>query len=314
MSTVLNTLQSAFNAAKSLVLTKSGNPRVLVDPLSCIIKEALLIVKPHGTKISFVRNHLEIDDVVWNQGKIRGDKNASGKDISKLRQPTVKAITWYDIERQEIKYIFEMATKGLRKLYETYEKQEDKDSPIFEALSMQVMLLEETLHGVNVPDILLRSQFKRIPQTTTTATTTSNQLLSLGSCSASSNSSSEADVTVLPSSPPPPPQPLLSSSATSLPLPNFFKKNLSKTELDDIRHRGFDVLWSEDELHAVFLLLRQLNRVSETLDNNNTSLSVEEEGNMKQDKQSIIDSILGILSCKDRAMARTVNKLTSEYS
>lgn len=104
----------------------------IIDPLSIIIKLAIVSYKPVGTKISIGNNKLHIQNPSLFQGSLRtlyGDKKT---DISMLQIPVVYACvryltgitSFYNTDMCTFRWLFEKAIKGLTILKVTYEGNE----------------------------------------------------------------------------------------------------------------------------------------------------------------------------------------------
>lgn len=278
-----------------------SNQRTFVDPMSCKIVLAILSTKPLKTKVSFFGHRLTIDDVGLLQPSVRGwVKHASSEDMSQLRQFISTAIYWYDSQLPEINYIFSMASNGLQRLRETY-KQKQGESNAVEAISRQITMLEDVLKGRDVNEVLKRynsnptDRSPVTPQFTPSSSPTSPSPLSLGPTATASAS------------------PVLSAAAASSPvyspqampeLPHFFRREIDIAERGHIHHKGFDTLWTSEELQAIFLLLKRLSALHE-------AHTREASEALQEDQDSIVSAILAIVSCKDRALARTIRRLTS---
>lgn len=99
----------------------------ILDPLSVIIKLAILANKPIGTKINIKNNIIQFHDPGVLQFVLRYMNNFSKTDLHYLYNP-IKIACSYFLERKEhntnrasqIKKLFETAQTGLKKLIETY--------------------------------------------------------------------------------------------------------------------------------------------------------------------------------------------------
>lgn len=99
----------------------------ILDPLSVIIKLAILANKPIGTKIIIKNNIIQFQDPGVFQFISRYINNVSKTDLHFLYNP-IKIACSYFLEQKEtnlkraslIKKLFETAQKGLKNLIETY--------------------------------------------------------------------------------------------------------------------------------------------------------------------------------------------------
>jgi hypothetical protein len=97
------------------------NSNSIIDPLTCLIRLAILEFKPYNTKISVKNNKITYNDPHILQGPIRWTNGDNREDIHNIYNPIIKAIQWYDSENEDIKNIFKYAVKGLEKLKSSYD-------------------------------------------------------------------------------------------------------------------------------------------------------------------------------------------------
>jgi len=97
--------------------TKKENSRL--DPLTTLIKLAILPYKPEGTKLSIDNNYIYFSENTIFQFVIRKYFGDSYNDLRDLRRSLHKAVAWY-FDEPKMKYLFENAIIGLEKLKQTY--------------------------------------------------------------------------------------------------------------------------------------------------------------------------------------------------
>jgi hypothetical protein len=97
--------------------TKKENSRL--DPLTTLIKLAILPYKPEGTKLSIDNNYIYFSENTIFQFVIRKYFGDSYNDLRDLRRSLHKAVAWY-FDESKMKYLFENAIIGLEKLKQTY--------------------------------------------------------------------------------------------------------------------------------------------------------------------------------------------------
>jgi len=97
--------------------TKKENSRL--DPLTTLIKLAILPYKPTGTKLSISNNYIHFSENTILQFAIRTYLGDSYNDLRDLRKSLHKAFEWYHTELK-MKYLFKNAILGLTKLKQTY--------------------------------------------------------------------------------------------------------------------------------------------------------------------------------------------------
>ncbi len=115
------TLKTAINMS-SYVYTlfnseQKRNSRL--DPLTSVIKLALLTYKNKGTKLSFYNNYIYFSENTIYQFAVRKYFGDSYNDLRDLKKSLHKAVEWY-YDDPKLKYLFEDAIKGLEKLKDTY--------------------------------------------------------------------------------------------------------------------------------------------------------------------------------------------------
>ena len=93
----------------------------LLDPLTCIIRCAILSFKPFGTKISILNNRITYHEPNLLQGTIRWSQGDRREDLHNIYIPIVKSTQWYTKDNPDILNIFKLAKKGLERLKNSYE-------------------------------------------------------------------------------------------------------------------------------------------------------------------------------------------------
>jgi hypothetical protein len=94
---------------------------ILIDPMSCLIKLAVLSHLPDGTKMSIINNKILFIEPNILQGAIRFFQSDNREDLHNLFNPIQKGIKWYwNNEDEGIKYLFKLATNGLYVLKKSY--------------------------------------------------------------------------------------------------------------------------------------------------------------------------------------------------
>ena len=117
----LNTLTNTSYLIFSKFFT-TDEKNLILDPLTCIIRLAILFFKPNGTKISIYQNRISYHDPNIFQGTIRWGNGDNRNDLHNLHNPILKAVNWYDSNDEIIKKLFTYACKGLEKLKNSYNK------------------------------------------------------------------------------------------------------------------------------------------------------------------------------------------------
>ena len=111
---------SIFNFFNSIFYENNSNS--IIDPLTCLIRLAILEFKPINTKISIKNNRITYNDPNILQGTLRWTNGDKRSDIHNIYNPIIKAIQWYEPDNEDIKNIFKYSVKGLEKLKMSYEE------------------------------------------------------------------------------------------------------------------------------------------------------------------------------------------------
>ena len=133
----LSTAANAISTFSNMFLLKHEKNMVL-DPLTCIVRLAILSFKDEGTKISINNNKITFcDPSIW-QGTLRLAFGDNREDLHNLYNPIVKATRWYSCENPNIKNLFELSVKGIDVLRKTY----SKNSTIYHTLKLYIDIIK----------------------------------------------------------------------------------------------------------------------------------------------------------------------------
>ena len=78
--------------------------------------------KKNGTKIGIYSNRISVQEASFYQGVVRWTNGDERNDLHKLEIPIKKSLSWYIPKLDNnLKFIFELATKGMEKLQNSYE-------------------------------------------------------------------------------------------------------------------------------------------------------------------------------------------------
>lgn len=75
---------------------------IMIDPLICLCKLALLSFMVNGTKLRITNHHIDIEEEWSLQGIIRMMNGESRHDISHLNSPIMNCLKWYVIEKNDM--------------------------------------------------------------------------------------------------------------------------------------------------------------------------------------------------------------------
>lgn len=119
----MNKLETAiFNSAINYLGDYINNEKThVIEPVTCMIRLAMLSFKPNGTKIGIFDNSIYIQEPSVFQGPLRWLSGDNRNDIHFLLDPINKALERYNIQNNEsVKNIYTLAMKGLLKLKKSY--------------------------------------------------------------------------------------------------------------------------------------------------------------------------------------------------
>ena len=117
----------------------------VLDPLTCIIRCAILSFKPVGTKLSINNNRISFVDPNFLQGTIRWTYGDKREDLHNIYNPIVKSTQWYKVDNPHILNIFKLSKKGLEKLKQSYEE----NSIITHSLSLYINIMDMFISNNN---------------------------------------------------------------------------------------------------------------------------------------------------------------------
>jgi hypothetical protein len=144
MNSFINTLiNTNFNTYFTTYLNTKEHEEVL-DPFCCIIKLCLLSVKPFNTKISINNNSISYQEPSLIQSAIRWKNGDKREHIHNLYNPINKFLLWYDLNDEKIKYILDIAIKGLQKLLDCYN---NLDSVTVHSLQLYINVIRSALNN-----------------------------------------------------------------------------------------------------------------------------------------------------------------------
>jgi len=143
-------LKNGINGTKT-ILTKytsmtsntTYNKQIL-DPLTTLIKIALLNFKDKGTKLSINANKISFHSPTVLQGSIRWHNGDNRLDLHNLCNPIERVVEWYDCKDPHIGNIFQLACNGLKKLRDSYNGIENSNI-VCDALSHYISILQDNL-------------------------------------------------------------------------------------------------------------------------------------------------------------------------
>ena len=113
------TLDGTKTIATRLLFSSPPSEKIL-DPMSTIIRLAILAYYPTNTKLSIHNNALYLQEPNYYQVPLRWGYGDDRDDLHNLHNPISKALDWYDVTIDYVADIFRLAKKGLIQLKDCY--------------------------------------------------------------------------------------------------------------------------------------------------------------------------------------------------
>lgn len=184
----MNQLSSGISLYNLYEFSQGKERNLILEPLSCLLKIALIQYKGQGTKISVDSNSLFYQEPTIYQGMMRSFRGDKREDLHNLCKPLLQCLEWYDRKDPIYNYFYEQCRLGLLTLKDSYSTEstihhtithyigivegsvgagsiEDSENPIIEHLkgawtSKEIQVVHDMLHlidGSNDNDIYLKS-------------------------------------------------------------------------------------------------------------------------------------------------------------
>ena len=118
-----------------------NNKNFVLDPLTCMIRLAMLSHLPEGTKISIQQNRVTYNNASIFQGPVRWVSGDTRDDLHNLHNPLQKITLWYHTDTDAFQFLLKKAIVGLQKVKHTYPEQ----SIITHTLDHYIGILESSL-------------------------------------------------------------------------------------------------------------------------------------------------------------------------
>lgn len=147
ITTAVNYLSTYINQEKSHV----------IEPITCMIRLAMLGFKPKGTKICIFDNSIYIQEPSVFQGPIRWMSGDNRNDIHYLMEPINKALkrcnsTNSSASSENLKNIYKLAMKGLVRLKSSYAKYHNTSSLTSHCIELYIKTIQDHLEGNQTED------------------------------------------------------------------------------------------------------------------------------------------------------------------
>jgi len=118
-----NLFKFAYDFIHNQILRDNiNNTKQTLEPFASVLKLALISFQPEGSKIAVSNNRIYIQTPTLLQGTIRSMYGNNREEIHHLLKPLMRSIELYPPDKnEEIKYIYQLAIKGLKKLKRSYD-------------------------------------------------------------------------------------------------------------------------------------------------------------------------------------------------
>lgn len=100
----------------------TGKKNLILEPLSTVLKLALLKYKDKGTKISISDNSITYNSPSTMQGFLRNWRGDNREDLHNICSPLMQALRWYPKDEPLYAFMYDLCIQGLQTLKEVYEE------------------------------------------------------------------------------------------------------------------------------------------------------------------------------------------------
>jgi hypothetical protein len=119
-----------------------GEQRQILDPLTTMIKLAILGYKPAGTKLAIDNNKIYFQEPSITQGLLRWVYGNKRYELHHLLNPIVKAVKRCDLTNPSIRSIFVLSINGLEQLKGSYN---NSSSVVIHSLDLYTTIINNVL-------------------------------------------------------------------------------------------------------------------------------------------------------------------------
>lgn len=124
----------------------------ILDPMSTIVRLAILSYYPVNTKLSIHNNSLYLQEPSYVQATLRWGSGDDRSDLHNLHNPISKALDWYDLKLPYVSHIFRLAREGLNLLIDCY-KGSNESNLVCHSLNYYSKLIDLKLKSANPQQI-----------------------------------------------------------------------------------------------------------------------------------------------------------------
>ena len=248
-----------------------NNRNYVLDPLTCLIRLAMISHLPVGTKISIQQNRVTYNHASIFQGPVRWVSGDTRDDLHNLHNPLQKITLWYHVDSQPFQYLLAKAIEGLRKVKNSYPQQ----SIITHTLDHYIGILEKSVTSTRNADKSLEGFIMRDAPL-------EDESQTLGSVGDKHDGEKHKN-----------------SGGSSV------KKDTNEAQETDLRenllYQSFKNLWNNRQLKTIYFLFQELDCLE----------SKSGDDGIHSQKQAYIQSIETILDMKENIVTHFITRVTT---
>jgi hypothetical protein len=141
-----NIFRNMIPTLNTLVYTNTNvnHKKQILDPMTCIMRLALLFFNKDGTKISISNNKIIYQPPNIFQGPFRWSNGDNRSDLHNLCEPIENMLLWYNTDNEIINKLLKYALKGLMKLKKSYNN-DDFSNLVSHSLTHYMHLIENKI-------------------------------------------------------------------------------------------------------------------------------------------------------------------------
>lgn len=144
----MNQLSSGISLYNLYELSTPKERNLILEPLSCLLKIALIQYKDCGTKISVDSNSLFYQEPTVYQGVMRSFRGDKREDLHNLCKPLLQCLEWYDRKDPMYSYFYEQCRLGLLKLKDSY----STESTIHHTITHYIGIVDGSVGAGSIED------------------------------------------------------------------------------------------------------------------------------------------------------------------
>ena len=144
----MNQITSGISLYNLYELSNSKERNLILEPLSCLLKIALLQYKECGTKLSVDSNSLFYQEPTAYQGFVRTFRGDRREDLHNICKPLLQCLEWYDRTLPIYDYFYEQCRLGLLRLKDSY----SAESTIHHTITHYIAIVEGSVGAGSIED------------------------------------------------------------------------------------------------------------------------------------------------------------------